>query len=522
MAQPCDSLLMNDERHDDKRPRRAPYPRRPSGNARPGSADHDPMRRDPAPSARKPGDRPKYVAPPRVVYAPAKMLGIESHSSPSAPADASRLVSMLLDIVEEASPLPASRRKDIRRDVLELWRELTSEKSTRQPDYIGEPAKLAAYLRYFLPWNVVRLAPILSGLALGLSAGSAVLDIGSGPLTMPIALWIARPDLRTMELRIDCIDRVRRVMELGATILEGLALRAGQPFLWKISIKKESFSLADAQERDRYALVTAANVFNESFWRIKGSLSERADMLASSLGAYAAPGGRVLVVEPGDPRSGAMLSALRESVILGGGRPVAPCPHSAACPMAGAFLSGAFRKDDDGGDADSRQPSGHASGRTSGLALDKVVTARGRSKAPWCHFVLDPGAAPQRLVDFSEAAGLPKDRLIASWLLLQPVPPAAAGTSGSAALTPPDRSVRVVSDAFRLPDGGSGRYGCTKTGYALLRDSLADLPSGALAVLDEPLPPSASERDPKSNAVIIRARSESIAHAPVTFQAPPA
>jgi hypothetical protein len=297
-------------------------------------------------------------------------------------------------------------------------------------------------------------------------------------------------------------------MELGATILEGLALRAGQPFLWKISIKKESFSLADAAERDRYALVTAANVFNESFWRIKGSLSERADMLASSLGAYAAPGGRVLVVEPGDPRSGAMLSALRESVILGGGRPVAPCPHSAACPMAGAFLSGAFRKDDDGRDEEPRAQDGPS--------LDKVITARGRSKAPWCHFVLDPGAAPQRLVDFSEAAGLPKDRLIASWLLLQPEP--AAGLAAASA--PPDRSVRIVSDAFRLPDGGSGRYACTKTGYALVRDSLADLPSGALAVLDAPLPPSASERDPKSNAVLIRARSEAIASVPLPYKAP--
>lgn len=508
---------MNDERHDDKRPRGPAPLRQGPGRTHDSGSDRTRPPTGAAP-ARGPGqkpvrDRPKYVAPPRVVYAPSKLLGISSFETPVAPKDSARLVSSLLDVVEEAAPLPAGRHKDLRRDVLELWRELTSEKSTRQPDYIGEPAKLAAYLRYFLPWNVVRLAPLLAELDLGLKQGDGVLDIGSGPLTMPIALWIARPDLRAVELRIDCMDRVRRVMEIGATVLEGLALRAGQPFAWKIGIKKESFSLADDSERERYALVTAANVFNESFWRIKGSLSERADMLSASLGAHVAPGGRMLVVEPGDPRSGAMLAALRESVILRGGRPLAPCTHQAACPMAGAFLSSAFRKED----GDGAPHSGPTLTRETLTreTLEKVITARGRSKAPWCHFVIDPGAAPQRLMDFSEASGLPKDRLIASWLLLQPEPPA-----GSAPAVQADRSVRIVSDAFKLPDGGAGRYACTKTGYALVRDSLADLPSGSLAVLDAALPPSASERDAKSNAVLVRAHSDAIARVAVPYKAP--
>ncbi|HOZ72669.1 MAG TPA: small ribosomal subunit Rsm22 family protein [Spirochaetales bacterium] len=430
------------------------------------------------------------------------MLGLESFRTPSAPKEAAHLVSTLLDIVEEVAPLPAGRRKDIRRDVLELWRELTSEKSTRQPDYIGEPAKLAAYLRYFLPWNVARLVPLLVDLDLGLKPGDAVLDIGSGPLTVPIALWIARPDLRAMELRVECMDRVRRAMEIGLGLLEGLALRSGQALSWKLTIQKESFSITDAAPRRDFALVTSANVFNESFWRIKGSLSERADMLASSLGARAARGGRILIVEPGDPRSGAMLSALRESVILRGGEPLAPCPHRAACPMAGAFLSSAFRDSDE-------------DGRDGGERLAKVVTAKGRSKAPWCHFVIDAGAAPERLVAFSETAGLPKDRLIASWLLLRP--DAAEKTPSAQA---PSRSVRLVSDAFRLAEGGLGRYACTRTGYSLVKDSLADLPSGTLALLDAPVPPASTERDPKSNAVIVRAHSDQVAPAQLPYKPP--
>jgi len=461
--------------------------------------------------------RPRYVAPPRVVYTPAKPVGILEYAIQKSPEGSARMVAVLMDIIEETAPLPSGRQKDIRHDVLELWRDLTSEKSTRQADYIGEPARLAAYLRYFLPWNVVRLVPILAGLDLGLKPGDTMLDIGSGPLTVPIALWIARPELRGAAIRIDCIDRVKRVMDIGLAILEGLALRTGQPFTWSVKTGKASFNLTpDGAEHERYSFVSAANVFNESFWKQKGSLGERAESLAEALGARTVPDGRVLIVEPGDPRSGAMMAALRESVILAGGKPLAPCPHDAACPMAGAFLSSAFRKDDE--DAP----------RVPGAAmLQPVVTARGRSKAPWCHFVIEPSAAPERLIAFSESAGLPKDRLIASWLLLQPLPgtapvpttlptPTPAGNPARQAAGNQNKvnQVRIISDAFRLPDG-AGRYACTRTGYTLVRGSLADLPSGSLALLDSPVPPATSYRDPKSNAIVITAHSDAILHAPI-------
>ncbi|HUW70911.1 MAG TPA: small ribosomal subunit Rsm22 family protein [bacterium] len=478
---------MNDKRHDSPRPR--------GSSAAHRHGDHAHGNREHAPEGKP--QRPRWIAPPRVEYRPTTPRLIVESSVPVATAESARLVSSLLDIVEEVAPLPSGRRKDIRRDVLELWRELTSEKSTRQADYIGEPARLAAYLRYFLPWNVVRLAPILAGLDLGLSSDDHLLDIGSGPLTVPIALWIARPDLRALGLNIVCVDRVRRVMELGVSILEGLALRAGVPFAWTVELRKESFSIApDGGDHQRYALVTAANVFNESFWKLKGSLAERGEMLAASLAARTAPGGRFFIVEPGDPRSGAMLASLREATLLAGGRPIAPCPHDAACPMAGAFLSGAFRKDDD----EDERP---APERT----LDRVVTARGRSKAPWCHFVIDSGAAPQRLLAFSESAGLPKDRLIASWLLMQPD---SAEERTATQAYPADRSVRIITDSFRLPDGGMGRYACTKTGYTLVRGSLADMPSGTIALLDGLVPTTTTERDPKSNAVILKAYTGAI------------
>ena len=435
--------------------------------------------------------------------APQASLHILETSQAAVPEGSADLVSKLMDIIEETAPMPGGRRQDLRRDVLELWRELTSERSVRQADYIGEPAKYAAYLRYFLPWNVVRLIPILASIPLDLKAGDHLLDIGSGPLTLPIALWIARPELRGVPLELLCVDRVRRVAETGLTILNGLAMRSGGQLAWKVETRKATFpQLGSEDTNERFKLVTAANVFNESFWNNKQVLSDRAGELAGQLSSRLVPGGKILVVEPGDPRSGAMLSALRESIILRGGQAVAPCPHQAACPMSGVFLSAAFRKDKPEtkpGPID--RVAGLKAAREAAakrvFPIPPVVTAHGRSKAPWCHFVLDRSAAPARLTAFSETTGLPKDRLIASWLYAEPVPLDRQEN--------PAPAIRIISDPFRLGDSSQGRYACCRTGYTLVKGDLALLPSGFMAILDAPLPGAKSEKDTKSGAVIIQA-----------------
>ncbi len=411
------------------------------------------------------------------------------------PQEARHLIVILLDIIEEVSPLPAAHRKNIRYDVLDLWRELTSERSTRQADYIGEPAKFAAYLRYFLPWNVVRLIPILAQIDIKLDSDSAVLDIGSGPLTLPIALWIARPELRSLPLKFTCVDRVKRVLDAGISILEGLCMRANLPPVWKIEARKGAFPQALAQtDGGRYQLVTAANVFNESFWKDKRHLDERSQDLVRSLSSPLAPGGKLFLLEPGDPRSGAMLSALRESIIRSDGTILGPCTHQNACPMPGVFLSSAFR-----------EANAQAAGSPD-AAITPVISARGRSKMAWCHFVLDRGAAPEKLCAFSEATGLPKDRLVASWLYAAPNSSPDYDTAPAADTA---SSLRIVSDSFRLADGGHARYACGAPGYILARGDLSRLESGTLVRLNLPLPTfSACIRDEKSGAIVVSARAD--------------
>lgn len=395
-----------------------------------------------------------------------------------------------LTAVAETFPVQESRRRYLKEDVLRLWKDLTSERSLRFADYLGKPSVLAAYVRYFMAWNVVRLVPVLASLSLEIPEGGTVMDIGSGPLTLPIALWIARPDLRDRGLRILCTDRVRKPMESGAALLDALRLKTGGPVLgpgaWKIDLKQAVFP--DTGGPVKADLVASANAFTEFFWNFSArrvnNLGERASALLAALAGACKAGGAILVAEPGEPRSGAMLSAIREAALLSRLRVESPCPHSRACPMPGAFGGLGDRVD---GKARS--------------ALAPVHSPKWRPKMPWCHFPVPLDTAPPALTRFSEEVGLPKDRLTVSWMALRK--PAVGDSVGGDRARGADQKgplrTRLVSDSIRLPGGWDGRYACSDLGYTLVVGAAAREGAGSLLDLDRP---ARIDRDEKSGAVI--------------------
>jgi hypothetical protein len=95
---------------------------------------------------------------------------------------------MILDrvpsLIDKVFPLPERFRVGLPRDVAELSRLLTSGRPERGASYLGKPALLSAYLRYFLPWNIYRLSRLLTSLSLELKPNDAVNDLGAGPLTL--------------------------------------------------------------------------------------------------------------------------------------------------------------------------------------------------------------------------------------------------------------------------------------------------------------------------------------------------
>jgi hypothetical protein len=371
--------------------------------------------------------------------------------------DASRrLVDRIPALVDETFPLPGRFRAGLPRDVAALSGLLTFSRGERDVAYLGKAPLLSAYLRYFLPWNVYRLCRLLPALPLALGDGDSIVDLGAGPLTLPLALWIARPELRERRLELRCLDKTGAALDAGKKLFDALS---GGNSPWTIRLIRAP--LGAELRGPKAALVTAVNVFNELFWDIahgqSAELAAFAERSARLLTSLITEAGSALVVEPGIPQSGAFIAALRAALAERGRAPHAPCPHADYCPCSGGGPN--------------------------------------HGKARWCHFAFDTSDAPKPLLQLSDAAGIPKERATMSFLM-----------AGQPADPPEGFITRVISDAF--PVGALyGRYACSARGLVLLtgnRAALEQRPCGALLRLDPPDERVPLPRDPKSHALVFK------------------
>lgn len=341
--------------------------------------------------------------------------------------------------IQEVLPLKPRHRADLVFAIRDLSRLLTEDRALRRPDYMADPRFFSAYLYYFLPWNLVRMSRLFRGIRMDLPNGANAIDLGSGPLTVPIAMWIGRPELRDRSLTFTCVDLAPRSMRAGLALFQQIA---GPKAPWQFRLVKGSLDAGDPSGAD---WVIAANAFNEldHSARSAARLERSAHLLARTV----RPGGRLLLVEPGTRWGGHAIAMLRGMLLELGMVPLAPCPHDGECPMPGT------------------------------------------SHSAWCHFNFDVRGAPRWLADLTARAGMPKEDVSLSFLL------AARGeyvVSGG---------IRAVSQTFPIP-GGTGLYGCSERGLALMttpRVSHAPRP-GRLVRAAWPQP---DRHDPKSGALML-------------------
>ena len=372
---------------------------------------------------------------------------------PPAPAS---LVQGLADFpaaLQHALPLRSRHRAALPSEVARLSEWLTSARDELPRDYLSRPALLAAYLHYFLPWNLYRQGRLLAGLDLQLAAGARIVDVGAGPFTFALALWLARPDLRGVPLRYLALDRAAAVLAAGRRLWDHVAPGAA----WGV---ESSAQPAGARPLPAAGLLVLANVLNEIHRGGGGDADEESSPGGRLLERWAAalePGGSVLVIEPGTRPAARRLVALRDAALAAGWRVRAPCPHGERCPQPGL------------------------------------------GRQPWCHFGFAAERVPAWLEDLSRRAGLAKERASLSFLLLEPPGDHAPGEGATGA------EVRVVSGTFPLAPGERGRYGCSARGLVLLvdrDDPRAPGPdAGTLVRVDWP---AREERDAKSGALVVR------------------
>ena len=134
----------------------------------------------------------------------------------------------------------------------------------------------------------MRLTGLLPGLDLPAPVCDAetpvtIADLGSGPLTLPIALWLSRPDWRAVPLTLVCVDTVPRPMEMGRSILEHMAKLSGEPLNWTIRLVRSPLMQSFRELRSPYLLM-AGNVLNELKDKPGVSVDERMADLAVAVG----------------------------------------------------------------------------------------------------------------------------------------------------------------------------------------------------------------------------------------------
>ncbi len=375
-------------------------------------------------------------------------------------------------VLNSVLPMQAKHRHQLPYAIEELSTRLTSERGLLQQPYWSAPRFTSAYVWYFLPWNIIRLARLLNGLSLpeptplpvkkgGEPVPRIFVDMGSGPLSLPIALWLAKPQWRHIPLTLLCTDISPHPLMTGQKIFEALA---GKDSPWRVVTRRchlEGTAVEIHKTEGIPWLITAANVCNELKGKHEQSTGERLEeLLGKLLGTLNAPDARLLFVEPGTRLGGKTIVSLREAAQSFDLVPESPCTHGHACP------------------------------------LDETRT--------WCHFTFDIQGAPRWLTELSAQANLRKDALSLAFVLLQKERylDEQEGAEGQSS-TMQDRA-RIISAPFRVPHlPGFSRYACAPQGLTLLGRAQS-LSSGALVSIHPPTED--SEVDKKSGAFVTEHR----------------
>ena len=378
----------------------------------------------------------------------------------SPPEDARRILENFDGIIRTNLPLSSKQLLLLPRNIKELSHCLTDERSKRRLGYMNDNIVLSSYAYYFLWWNLFRLTSVFSALDENvfsfLHDESVCLDIGSGPLSVPLALYLARPELRAVKLTWYCMDTSQNALALGENLLLSCAARLqnaqsvhspqsadntedADGFCWRIVRVKGEIGTPIKQKA---LFITCANMFNELYWNTSQPLEAEAKKYAAQLFSYGAqkPDGKsecaFFVAEPGIPRAARFISLLRAAMLRKNMSCVSPCPHENECPMDG------------------------------------------KKGGKWCHFILNTETAPAALKKLSEKAGLAKERAAISFIFTRPeahprnpkaVHAEKRGTDGktAAAAKTPYR-IRICSDPIALPGRKTGRYACAPWGLTLV------------------------------------------------------
>ncbi len=381
----------------------------------------------------------------------------------SIPEESKPVITKFGTLLDSIFPINSKQKVLLSEQIRALSHNLTDERQDRRLGYMNQVTTTSAYTHYYLWWNIIRLTRLFANLNesffSSIKDNSICVDVGSGPLTVPIALFLACPELRKKKLTWYCMDISSQILATGEDIFLSVAAKLEcEP--WKIIRVKGEFGTVIKEKAD---LLTAANVFNEIVQDADMPPDYLAKKYSTDLLSYINKdngSAKILLIEPGVPSCARFLSLMREALMRNSFMPCSPCPHYSECPMCG------------------------------------------KKGEKWCNYAFATEDAPRDLKKLSENANLAKERAVLSFIAAE------RNVAASESLNEDGQQIksegvlkfRIASDEIRLPGERTGYYACSEKGL-LLVVSKRKCFSGEL--LSVPMPKNMTRLDRKSGAKVI-------------------
>lgn len=224
----------------------------------------------------------------------------------------------------------APGKGDAARDVADLSRLFTTDRSARRGGYLSTPRHRRAYMSYFAPLNAVKVACLIDRLhgegLLPTSRSLHVADVGAGPLSASVGIWAALDDVQ----QVVAVDRSRGALQDGAAWLRALAGDDAP----RIDLRVARLPGDHGLDAAAFDVIVLANVLNE-LGDARRELGRRTSLVARLMRCLR-PGGRLLIVEPATRVAARPLMQVRDLLHRDGqARVVGPCTGASSCPLLG-------------------------------------------------------------------------------------------------------------------------------------------------------------------------------------------
>lgn len=401
---------------------------------------------------------------------------------------------LLYPALSELIPMKPSQKKELPYACKELSEYLTTEREMLSRPYWTSPRLVSAYLHYFMVWNLIRLCRLFPQINLGtIPQKCTFVDLGSGPLTIPLALFLARKDLHKKEITFICSDIAPQPLQLGKNLFEMLRQKLAPACAWKIEIVRAPNHKILRQIHTPVSLITMGNVLNEGDEKKKISTFEQIQYLYDNACQVLDEKGKILVVEPGTRQGARMIQILRNLVT----------EEMQELNEEEDFEEISFDENDFDNDfAEDKEEAPNQIISPCPYKISCPLTKQFHGQNAWCHFNVKATYIPKELKELSQKAGLAKESISLSYLYL-------AKKELAEKLVKQEQSehkARIISDAFVLPRyQGRARYACHEKGLLLIVDS-APIPTGTLC---EVKIPQKIIRDMKSKAILCTLKASS-------------